>query len=86
MSLREKVFALDVLSSDLQPAGFDESKRAGEAEDESVAEESVKLEEIVDWAEDTEEVDEAEIQSPEDLGVRVGRPTFGGLLTAAVGT
>ena len=41
---------LDALSSDLRPAEFEESKRAEEAEEESVAEESVKLEEIVDCA------------------------------------
>ena len=49
-SFRENVFALDVLSSDLG-LGFEESKRAEEADDESVvADESVKLEDIVDCA------------------------------------
>ena len=47
MSLREKALALDALSSDLRPAGFEESKRAEEAEDESVADDKVKLDEIV---------------------------------------
>ena len=41
--------ALDALSSDLRPAGFEESKRADDAE-ESVAEDNVKLEDIVDAA------------------------------------
>ena len=50
LSLREKAFALDALSSDLRPAGFDESKSADEADEESVAEDNVKLEEMVDCA------------------------------------
>ena len=41
--------ALEALSSDLRPAGFEaeESKRAEDAEDESVADDKVKLDEIV---------------------------------------
>ena len=50
LSLREKAFALDALSSDFRPAGFDESKSADEADEESVAEDNVKLEEMVDCA------------------------------------
>lgn len=82
MSLRENAFALEVLSSDLRPAGFEESKRADDAEEESVADDKVKLEEIEECAYDAEEVEDAETQSPEDLGVGVGRAVFGVLLSA----
>ena len=48
MSLRENAFALEALSSNLRPAGFDESKRVEEADEESVAEDRVRLDEIVE--------------------------------------
>ena len=48
--MRENAFALDALSSDLRPVGFDESKRTEEADEESVADDSVKFEEMVEWA------------------------------------
>ena len=48
MSLRENALALEVLSSDFWPAGFKELKRAEEADKESVAEDRVKLDEIVE--------------------------------------
>lgn len=48
--MRENALALDALSSDFR-LGFEVSKSAEEAEDESVvAEESVKLEDIVECA------------------------------------
>ena len=50
LSLREKAFALELLSSDLRPAGFEESKRADDAEEESVADDSVKFEDIDECA------------------------------------
>ena len=78
--MREKAFALDALSSDLRPLGFEESKRADDADEESVAEDSVKFEDIEEWAYDADEVEEAETQSPDDLGVGVGRPVLGELL------